>query len=133
MALERGVVPVPPAAAPFGVDPEGIFRKPDADRAVEVRPENSRSRIAFQHLRMRMAEELLVDPEEIRPESLYAFVMTMSAGKMPRFFLMLGKDLLSKEQSLWGKYGRSYMPKHGRGLRPKVLGQWENNWAVIDA
>lgn len=72
------------------------------------------------------------DPTDTRPETIYAFVMTMEASKMPRFFVMRGQELLDQEEALWGKYGRRYEHKHGRGVRPKVLESWENNWPVID-
>src|SRR6266511_3591220 len=43
----------------------------------------------------------IVDPEEIRLESIYTFIITNAAGELPRFFVMRGSDLLANEQEIW--------------------------------
>lgn len=81
---------------------------------------------------VKQSNSFLVDPEQVRPEAVYIFVITNEAGKLPRFFVVTGADLLANEHALWGKYGRTYDPKHGRGIRPNALAQWESDWSVLD-
>lgn len=74
----------------------------------------------------------IIDPVKIRKDSIYIFVITNSAGELPDFFITNGTTLLSNEKEIWGKWGRSYLPIHGRGINSGKLEQWRNNWAAIN-
>jgi hypothetical protein len=63
---------------------------------------------------------------------VYAFVITNNAGEKPEFFILRGETLLSNEKNIWGKWGRDYEPKHGRGIYTNKLEQWREKWEVID-
>ena len=74
----------------------------------------------------------LIDPEKVRINSVYAFVITHNAGELPDFFVLKGSDLLENEHGIWGKWGREYQPIHGRGISSIKLEEWRNNWKVIN-
>ncbi|MBU0580869.1 MAG: hypothetical protein KKA19_06800 [Candidatus Margulisbacteria bacterium] len=73
-----------------------------------------------------------IDPDKVRKDSVYVFVITNHANELPDFFVVRGATLLSIEQEVWGKWGRSYSPIHGRGIYSNKLEQWRNNWTTID-
>jgi hypothetical protein len=73
----------------------------------------------------------LIDPEKVLPHAVYVFVITGAAGQQPHFYVIKGADLLAKEKELFGKWGRSYTPKHGRGIRDKALHSYLENWAAL--
>ncbi len=74
----------------------------------------------------------LIDPECVRAEYVYVFVITNAAGEQPEFFVARGAALLAKEDRLWGKWGREYHPRHGRGVRPAKLTPWRNAWSALE-
>jgi hypothetical protein len=74
----------------------------------------------------------LVDPERVRSEAVYVFVVTNSAGQQPEFFVVRGATLLGDEKRVWGKWGRTYKHLHGRGTSPVLLTKWRDNWDAID-
>jgi hypothetical protein len=74
----------------------------------------------------------LIDPEKVRPDAIYIFVITNDAGEMPDFFILKGSVLLANEMELWKKWGRDYLPKHGRGIYCKSLLPWKDNWAACE-
>lgn len=70
----------------------------------------------------------LIDPEKVREKSIYVFVITNEAGEKPEFFVIKGAELLEKESEIFGKWGRDYLHKHGRGITAKKLEKWRDNW-----
>jgi hypothetical protein len=86
--------------------------------------------ISVKSLKKRNA--FLVDPERVRCDAVYVFVITNAAGQQPEFFVVRGDALLADEARVWGKWGRTYSPVHGRGASPASLKQWRNNWGAID-
>jgi hypothetical protein len=74
----------------------------------------------------------LIDPERVRNEALYVFVITNPAGQQPQFFVVPGATLLAEEESLWGKWGRKHVPVHGRGIWHKGLTTWVSRWDALD-
>jgi hypothetical protein len=73
----------------------------------------------------------LIDPDKVLPEAVYVFVITGAAGQQPKFYVIKGTNLLAKEKQLFGKWGRTYTPKHGRGIGHKALLPYLDNWAAI--
>lgn len=74
----------------------------------------------------------LLDPERVRREAAYVFVVTNAAGQLPEFFVARGATLLADEKGVWDKWGRTYKHRHGRGTTPSRLSKWRNNWDAID-
>jgi hypothetical protein len=74
----------------------------------------------------------LIDPKKILSKAVYVFVITGIAGQLPQFFVIRGADLLKEEDRYFGKWGRRYEPKHGRGIVHKMLHAHANDWAVLD-
>lgn len=75
----------------------------------------------------------LLDPERVRKTVVYVFVVTNAAGERPEFFVVRGATLLANEGRVWGKWGRRYKHRHGRGISPARLGtKWRNNWRALD-
>ncbi len=73
----------------------------------------------------------LLDPERVRNDAVYVFVVTNAAGQQPEFFVVRGATLLADEKRIWGKWGRTYKHLHGRGMPPSKLTKWRNNWTAI--
>jgi hypothetical protein len=73
-----------------------------------------------------------LDPENVVPKAVYAFVITGPAGRLPQFFVIRGETLLADEATFWGKYGRNYEPASHRGIQWKALVPYTNNWAALD-
>jgi hypothetical protein len=73
----------------------------------------------------------IIDPEHIRPKSVYVFVMTGAAGEPPVFHVIRGAHLLAYEDHFFGKYGRTYKKSH-RGIGYKSLEPYISNWAALD-
>ncbi len=76
-----------------------------------------------------------LDPVSVRPEVVYVFVITNGAGQLPEFFVARGATLLTNEERVWGKWGRTYEPRAHRGIMPTVLTKfkWKNEWGAIEA
>jgi hypothetical protein len=74
----------------------------------------------------------LIDPEDVLPEVVYVFVITGPAGAQPLFHLIRGAELLAEEERFFGKYGRAYKTKHGRGIGYKDLDHYRGNWKVLE-
>jgi len=74
----------------------------------------------------------LIDPEHVLPNATYVFVITGAAGEAAQFFVIRGAELLDKESELFGKYGRSYPTKHGRGIGHKKLLPYKDKWNVLE-
>jgi hypothetical protein len=71
----------------------------------------------------------LIDPERIKKKVAYVFVVVGEAGTLPTFHVVRGEELLVREKELFGKWGRDYLPVHGRGLGSKKLPiAWRGNW-----
>jgi hypothetical protein len=81
---------------------------------------------------LKSANAFLIDPEALLPNATYVFVITGSAGQQPKFHVISGADLLTNESHLFGKYGRTYKTKHGRGIGYKALAPYLNNWATLE-
>ena len=86
--------------------------------------------ISVKSLKKRNA--FLLDPERVRHEAVYVFVVTNAAGQQPEFFVVRGATLLADEKRVWGTWGRTYKHLHGRGTSPTLLTKWRNNWDAID-
>lgn len=94
-------------------------------------PESTKpAAISVKSLKARNA--FLLDPERVRREVVYVFVVTNAAGQQPEFFVARGATLLANEERVWGKWGRTYKHRHGRGTRPARLSPWRDNWAALD-
>ena len=102
-----------------GVDLAAVDPETGATTAISVK--SLKKRNAF-----------LVDPERVRDDAVYVFVITNAAGQQPEFFVVRGAVLLSDEARVWDKWGRTYHPVHGRGTSPASLKQWRDNWAAIE-
>jgi hypothetical protein len=59
----------------------------------------------------------LIDPENIKAKVVYVFVIVGEPGTLPKFFVARGEELLRREKELFGKWGREYPKKHGRGVQ----------------
>jgi hypothetical protein len=71
----------------------------------------------------------LIDPENIKPKVVYVLVIVGEAGTLPKFFVALGSEFLKREKELFGKWGRDYPNKHGRGIQSSRLpAAWVNGW-----
>jgi hypothetical protein len=71
----------------------------------------------------------LIDPEAIRAEAGYVFVVVGEAGTLPSFHVARGAQILAQEEFLFGKWGRTYAKKHGRGIPSTRLPKaWLNGW-----
>jgi hypothetical protein len=96
-----------------------------------VDPETGKTTaIAVKSVKKRNA--FLLDPERVRLKAVYVFVVTNAAGQQPEFFVARGGTLLADEERVWGKWGRTYKHRHGRGTRPAKLTKWRNKWGAID-
>lgn len=103
----------------IGVDLAAVL--PESGRTVSVSVKSLKKKNAF-----------LIDPEKVRKDSVYVFVITNNAGEKPDFFVLRGVTLLSNENVIWGKWGRDYLSKHGRGIYVNKLEQWREKWEAID-
>lgn len=103
----------------IGVDLAAVI--PESGKTISISVKSLKKKNAF-----------LIDPDIVRRDSVYVFVITNYAGEQPEFFVVRGKTLLSNEMDIWGKWGRDYMPKHGRGIYVNKLEQWRGTWEVID-
>jgi len=102
-----------------GVDLAAVV--PDSGKTISVSVKSLKKNNAF-----------LIDPDLVRKDSIYVFVVTNNAGEKPEFFVLRGETLLSYEKDLWGKWGRDYKSKHGRGIYVSKLERWREKWEVID-
>ncbi len=94
---------------------------PETDKTVAVSVKSLKSPNAF-----------LIDPEHVRSDAVYVFVITHAAGQQPEFWVVPGATLLANEERLWGKWGRTSKPSH-RGIAHNRLGvEWRNHWSAID-
>ena len=90
-------------------------------RTVGISVKSLKSRNAF-----------LIDPEIVRPDIVYVFVITGPAGMQPTFYVLKGSTLLAEEKRLFGKWGRSYQ-KAGRGIPAgSGLEEFKDNWEILD-
>ncbi|MHC1707426.1 MAG: hypothetical protein AB9842_07880 [Bacteroidales bacterium] len=96
-----------------------------------VNPETGKT-ISISVKSLKKINPFIIDPEKVHEDSVYVFVITNSAGEKPEFFIIKGSLLLSNELVLWGKWGRNYTPKHGRGIIGKNLNPWRDNWAACE-
>ncbi len=103
----------------IGVDLAAV--NPESGKTVSISVKSLKKKNAF-----------LIDPEKVRSDSVYVFVITNSAGEKPEFFVLKGITLLSNEKDIFGKWGRDYAQKHGRGIYANKLEQWRDCWDVID-
>lgn len=103
----------------IGIDLAAVI--PESGKTISISVKSLKKKNAF-----------LIDPEIIRKDSIYVFVITNYAGEKPEFFVLRGVTLLSNEKDIWGKWGRDYLPKHGRGIYVKKLEQWREKWEIID-
>jgi hypothetical protein len=95
---------------------------PDTGRATSISVKALKTSNAF-----------LINPESLLPDSIYVFVITGPAGHQPRFHIIRGSSLLANEKHFFGKYGRTYKTKHGRGIGHKVLAPYLNKWAILES
>lgn len=103
----------------IGVDLAAVI--PESGKTISISVKSLKKKNAF-----------LIDPDRVRKDSVYVFVITNYAGEQPEFFVVRGVTLLSNEIDIWGKWGRDYLPKHGRGIYVSKLEQWRGKWEVID-
>ena len=97
-----------------------------------VDPETGKT-IAISGKSLKKRNAFLLDPERVRSEAVYVLVVTNAAGELPEFFVVRGTTLLANEERLWGKWGRTYKHRHGRGISHTRLGiEWRDNWSAID-
>jgi hypothetical protein len=85
--------------------------------------------ISVKSLKKRNA--FLIDPERVRADAVYVFVVTNSAGEQPEFYIIHGAELLAEHDRLWGKWGRTYTPADRRGIASRDLVEWRDNWAAL--
>ena len=81
---------------------------------------------------LKSSNAFLIDPESILPNSIYVFVITGPAGEQPKFHVIAGRALLAAEDRFFGKYGRTYKTKHGRGIGHKALVPYLNKWTALE-
>jgi hypothetical protein len=103
----------------IGVDLAAV--NPESGKTVSISVKSLKKKNAF-----------LIDPEKVRKDSVYVFVITNNVGEKPDFFVLSGVTLLLNERIIWGKWGRDYLPKHGRGIYANSLEQYREKWEVID-
>jgi|GEM_PF-6246252 len=96
-----------------------------------VDPESGKT-ISISVKSLKGKNSFIIDPEKVRKDTIYVFVITNNAGVKPEFFVIRGTTLLSNEKDFWGKWGRDYFPEHGRGIPVNNLEQWREKWEVID-
>lgn len=72
-----------------------------------------------------------LDPETVLRRSVYVFVITGAAGEQPKFYVVRGAQLLAEEKRFFGKWGRRYLPKSGRGIQHKTLAPYVENWKAL--
>ena len=96
-----------------------------------VDPETSKT-ISISVKSLKKPNAFLIDPEKVRTDAIYVFVITNNAGEKPDFFIVKGVVLLANENELWRKWGRDYLPKHGRGIYSKSLIPWKDDWAACE-
>lgn len=111
----------------------GTHRTVGVDLAA-VRPDGRTVAISVKSLKESGSERgqsFIIDPERVRPEVVYVFVVTHGAGHLPEFFAVRGAALLVEEERVWGKWGRRYEPRSGRGIYPALLAPWKN-WDAIE-
>jgi hypothetical protein len=94
---------------------------PTSGRAVSVSVKSLKGPNAF-----------LIDPASILSDSIYVFVITGPAGAAPKFHVIRGTELLAQEDKFFGKYGRDYNKKHGKGIAHKILAPYVDNWAALE-
>lgn len=94
---------------------------PETGRTTAISVKSVKKRNAF-----------LVDPERVRRDAVYVFIVTNAGGQQSEFFIVRGATLLADEKRAWGKWGRTYKHVHGRGTSPALLTKWQNNWTAID-
>lgn len=94
----------------IGVDLAAVM--PESGKTVSISVKSLKKKNAF-----------LIDPEKVRKDTIYVFVITNNAGERPDFFVLRRVTLLSNEENIWGKWGRGYSPKHGRGIYVNNLKQ----------
>jgi len=102
----------------IGVDLAAV--NPDSGKTISISVKSLKKKNAF-----------IIDPEKVRGDSVYVFVITNHVGELPDFFVVKGKTLLSKHQDVWGKWGRTYKPAHGRGIYSNKLEEWRDNWTAL--
>lgn len=103
----------------IGVDLAAVI--PETGKTISISVKSLKKKNAF-----------LIDPEIVRNDFFYVFVITNNAGEKPEFFVLSGVTLLSNEKDIWGKWGRDYFPKHGRGIYSNKLELWREKWGAID-
>lgn len=96
-----------------------------------VNPETCKT-ISISVKSLKKSNAFLIDPEKVRNDAVYVFVITNNAGEKPDFFVVKGITLLSTENELWGKWGREYLPKHGRGIYSKRLTLFKDAWDACE-
>ena len=85
--------------------------------------------VTIQVKALKAPNAFIIDPERIKEQVAYVFVMVGEAGTLPSFHIALGSQILEREKELFGKWGRTYLPAHGRGLQWKKLPpDWHANW-----
>lgn len=96
---------------------------PETGKSIPISVKSLKSRNAF-----------LIDPEKVHRDYAYVFVITNSAGKAPEFFVCRGSTLLKakNQRDLWGNYGASYQPAHGRGIGWKKLEHLRSRWELLN-
>lgn len=88
--------------------------------------------ISVKSLKGDVNNAFLIDPEKVARPVRYVFVITGAAGELPQFFVATGEELLANEAQLWGKWGRGYAAASSRGIYPKLLTQYKDNWAALE-
>ena len=81
---------------------------------------------------LKTRNSFFIDPESLKAEMFYVFVITGPAGAQPTFYVLKGSTLLGDEARFFGKWGRAYQ-KAARGITPgPALDEFRNNWRVLD-
>ncbi len=96
----------------FGVNTPGFdlsAATEDGDRTVQIQVKALKGPNAF-----------LINPEKIKKDAGYVFVVVGEAGTLPAFYVAMGHQVLAIEKVLFGKWGRNYPKAHGRGFRPNA-------------
>jgi hypothetical protein len=88
--------------------------------------------VTIQVKALKADNSFIIDPEKVEPRIIYVFVVVGEANTMPKFWVISGGELLKVEKELFGKWGRTYPKKHGRGFQSKrIPSDWCNAWSNL--
>ena len=63
----------------------------------------------------------------VEPNHVYVFVILNQPGQAVRYFIVAGKELAANPE----RFGSSFRAETFPGIKPGVLDEYEDNWAVF--